>query len=223
MNDTKHVLVVDDEEDIVWAISRSFINSKPNVVFDCALNAKDALVLIRESGRFDLLITDLRMPGMDGIDLSHEARRLNEKLAVVIMTAYGAPEVMDRGESLGEFHYLPKPFDIGYLRKTILRALKLEKSKFSGALGETDLRELFEINCISKSSFSVHVKGKQGNGAIYVNNGDVIHAECGKLLGENAFYSILDWTKGTFSVRHEPTETRRTISRDWWTLLHYAV
>jgi CheY-like chemotaxis protein len=75
------------------------------------------------SGRYDLLITDLKMPGMDGLTLIREARQLTPALPVVIITAYSTEASAIEAINLGVIGYLTKPFRITSLFSTAARVL----------------------------------------------------------------------------------------------------
>src|SRR5262249_7698493 len=98
-------LVVEDDTAVVEALRESFQDSGLDI--DYANDGETALKKLPEA---DLLVTDLRLPGMDGTELLQEARRRKPEIEVVIMTAYGtipsAVEAMRRGAPA----YLPKPF-----------------------------------------------------------------------------------------------------------------
>ena len=215
----KRILIADDEEDISWAISRSLHKDAPEMEVVCVNNGDAAFDKIR-TDHFDLVVSDLRMPGKSGLDLIPELRVRHPHAKIIIMTAYGSQEVMQRADRLGSFFYLEKPFDIGYLKQLILEALNLMQDGFKGAIERAGIRELIEMNCSNKRSSSLLVSRQEENGAIYFRNGDIVHAECGSLKGERAFFNILNWTKGTFKVDRNVLSTQRTISKDWKSLLH---
>ncbi len=218
----KKILIADDEEDISWAISRILMKSKLNVDVVCVSRGDLALDLIRQEP-FDLVVSDVRMPGCSGVELIPEIRRLHPLAKIIIMTAYGSQDIMERADLLGSLFYLEKPFEIGYLKQLVLDALDLEPDDFRGSIDHIGLRELVEMHCLNKRSFSLLISRQEESGAIYFRNGDIVHAECGKLIGERAFFNILNWTKGTFKVDRTLSSNRRTISRDWKVLLHQCV
>jgi len=222
VTDSKRVLLVDDEEDITWAISKSLRNSGNALEVVCANDGNVALQLLHQQA-FDLVISDIRMPGKDGLQLVLDIRKLHPETKVIIMTAYGSAEVMERADKLGSFFYIEKPFEIGYLKRLVFQALQLEAAGFSGAVDSAQLRDLVQLYCSTRSSSSLFISDANKQGKIYFNNGDVVHAECGTLLGERAFYNILNWTNGTFEINHNDRARNRTISRDWRSLLHQCV
>ena len=87
--------------------------------------------------RYDLLITDLRMPGISGLTLIEVARSLHPNINVILMTAYGSREVEDKANQLQVDAYLTKPFPTAKLRDTVAKLLTNRNSVQPHHLGET--------------------------------------------------------------------------------------
>ncbi|MCX6538965.1 MAG: response regulator [Acidobacteria bacterium] len=114
------VLVVDDEAAIRELMTKTLALAEYEV--EEAPDGRAALGLIRTSA-FDLLITDLKMPGMDGLALIRDARRLVPTLPVIIMTAFSTEASAIEAANLGVAGYLTKPFRIARILGTIAKAL----------------------------------------------------------------------------------------------------
>jgi two-component system, response regulator, stage 0 sporulation protein F len=123
----KRVLVVDDEQNSREGLSK--ILTKEGYSVRTAENGKKAL-LEAENNSFDLIITDLRMPEMDGIEVLEKLRKKNKDIGVVIVTAYGEVNSYLKAMNLGAFEYLNKPIHLEELRRVINKALH-ESSKVS--------------------------------------------------------------------------------------------
>jgi len=123
----KSVLVVDDEQNSREGLSK--ILTKEGYSVHTADNGKKAL-LEAENNRFDLIITDLRMPEMDGIEVLEKLRKKNKDIGVVIVTAYGEVNSYLKAMNLGAFEYLNKPIHLEELRRVINKAL-YDNSKVS--------------------------------------------------------------------------------------------
>ena len=116
----KTVLVVDDEQNSREGLSK--ILTKEGYKVFTAENGKKALIEA-ENHRFDLIITDLRMPEMDGIEVLEKLRKKNKDIGVVIVTAYGEVNSYLKAMNLGSFEYLNKPIHLEELRRVINKAL----------------------------------------------------------------------------------------------------
>ena len=118
----KKILIVDDEDDLTWSLSRKL--SRDESCFDvyCANSGKSAIDLLDKTG-IDLLVTDLRMPGINGLELLNVIKANHPNVRVIVMTAFGSMEIKQAIKRLGEVAYIEKPFEIKELRKMILDLL----------------------------------------------------------------------------------------------------
>lgn len=119
-NGRPRVLVVDDEASIRDLLSKTLALAEYDV--DVAPDGRAALERLRLF-RYDLLITDLRMPGIDGLTVIHEARRLNADLPVIIVTGYSTEASAIEAANLGVSGYLTKPFKVPKVLTVAARAL----------------------------------------------------------------------------------------------------
>ncbi|MFQ5864152.1 MAG: response regulator [bacterium] len=219
----KKILIVDDEEDITWGISKCLDKTNDAFEVHCVHTGDQALEILKKF-KFDLVVSDIRMPGRNGLELLLDIRKQYPHTKIIIMTAYGSQEIKELAEKRGSFFYIEKPFEMGYLKQLILEALEINNNGFKGYLHNAGIRELVEFNCASKRTSSLFVsKDKEQQGIIYFKNGDVVHAECGNLIGERALLSILNWSEGNFKILPNVLAIKRTILRDWRTLLHQSI
>lgn len=114
------ILVVDDEESIRELLSKTLALAEYHV--DTAADGREAMSRLRAL-TYDLLITDLKMPGMDGLTLVREARRVFPTLPLVIVTAYSTEAAAIESINLGVSGYLTKPFRITKILNTAARIL----------------------------------------------------------------------------------------------------
>jgi DNA-binding NtrC family response regulator len=130
------ILVIEDEEKLRRVIELQLRSSGYEV--DQAGAAEQALTL---ADRADLIITDLRLPGMDGLSLMAQLRRQNAQIPVVVMTAFGSVENAVEAMKAGAADYLPKPFSMDHLVAVVekaleVRALRAENRTLRERLGE---------------------------------------------------------------------------------------
>jgi DNA-binding NtrC family response regulator len=119
----KKILIVDDEEDLTWSISKRLAKDGNHFKVMCANSGKKALDLLSKF-RYDLLVTDLRMPGIDGWQILDEIKTNYPDTLVIVMTAHGSVEVIDALNRWGRTGYIEKPFEMNDLRKLIYAFLK---------------------------------------------------------------------------------------------------
>jgi len=119
------VLVIDDEEVIRDLIQETLEERGHHV--RCVSNAHDGLELVK-SNSFDLVLLDLKMPGMDGAELLHEIKAINPKLPVIIITGYPESEIMARALKEGPFTIMNKPFSESDIINCVDTFLKITQS-----------------------------------------------------------------------------------------------
>lgn len=118
----KRILIVDDEEDLTWSLSRKLRREKSDLEVFCANTGTSALEFLADNA-IDLVLTDLRMPGLSGLQLLNEIRANYPLINVIVMTAYGSTEVRDAIDRWGDTEYIEKPFEIQELRALVFKLL----------------------------------------------------------------------------------------------------
>jgi len=107
----KRILVVDDEVKLAFLLKQSLLNLGPEFEIETANSGLEALKIM-ESNPCDLLITDFRMRGMGGLDLMRAIKSESPETLVILMTAYGSPEIVAEAKRLDVYRYITKPFPI---------------------------------------------------------------------------------------------------------------
>ncbi len=125
MTETRTILVVDDEPGMRAALAE--VLARGGFAVEQAASAEDGLARL-EQGGIDLLVTDLRLPGMSGLDLLREAAKAGLETASILMTAYGTVEDAVAAMKLGAFDFLAKPFSPADLLHLATRALGEERA-----------------------------------------------------------------------------------------------
>lgn len=213
----KNVLIVDDEEDLTWSISKHLSKDKDSYTLHAVNSASDALDLLKKT-EVELVISDIRMPQISGLDLLLKVRELYPETKVIIMTAYGSSEIQDEANKRGCFKYIEKPFEINELRQMILDNVK-EKKGFEGRISDFQLSDLIQMNCLGRLTNAINVETAGQNGTIYFEDGNIVHAKNGKLVGEDAFYEILSWQGGSFAINKREQANEETIFKGWQSLM----
>jgi len=119
-NDRKRILIVEDDEEM-RSLLKDFIEAE-GFETDSASNGSEAFrKLAKES--FDLIITDVRMPGLTGLDILPGVRKLQPEASIIVITAFGSEEVRHRAFERGATAYLEKPIYFHRLRELIYENL----------------------------------------------------------------------------------------------------
>jgi two-component system nitrogen regulation response regulator GlnG len=117
-----HILIVEDEPATSWAIAEGL--SDDGFTIDTFRTAEDAWSWL-STGSSDLVISDLRLPGMSGLELARKLRRGRSAQPVIVVTAYGSPDVEREVREAGVADCFPKPFAMDVLVRSVRRALDL--------------------------------------------------------------------------------------------------
>ena len=115
------LLLIDDEEDVRYSFQRIF--DSPEIEFATAASGEEGLKIIPKF-KPDLVLMDVRMGGMNGLETLRRIRTANPKLLVILMTAYGTTQTAIEAMKLGAYDYLLKPFDAIKIKQIIGNALK---------------------------------------------------------------------------------------------------
>jgi DNA-binding response OmpR family regulator len=221
VKDLKKVLIVDDEETLTWSMAKSLSRDVDKYQVMVANSGKEALEALR-ANRVDLVISDIRMPDINGLDLLVRVKKEHPQTKVIIMTAYGSSDVQKEASRRGSLFYIEKPFEIADIRKIIIDVLTKKKG-FRGKVFGLQLTDIIQMNCLGRLTTALVINKDGEKGTIYFNEGEVVHAECGGRQGTEAFYMILSWDEGEFVSNIGVTPPIQTIYQNWEHLLVEAM
>jgi DNA-binding response OmpR family regulator len=219
--DLKKVLIVDDEETLTWSMAKSLFKDRDKYEVLIANNGREA-VRILERNKIDLVISDIRMPDINGLDLLVKVKKEHPQTKVIIMTAYGSSDVQKEASRRGSLFYIEKPFEISDIRKIIINLIGKKKG-FQGKVFDVQLTDIIQMNCLGRLTTALVITKEREKGIIYFNEGEVIHAECGEVRGEEAFYRIMGWEEGEFVSTIGVMPSVQSIDQNWEHLLIEAM
>jgi predicted regulator of Ras-like GTPase activity (Roadblock/LC7/MglB family)/CheY-like chemotaxis protein len=191
----KRVLVVDDEEDMLWMLQRNLNKGMQDVEILAAKSGEEALALLSDI-TVNLVITDINMPGMNGLDLLIEITNRFPATGVIIMTAYPSNAYKNKAMMSGSLRFIEKPFDIKEVRAIVEEVLKAGEG-FQGTVDGVDLIDIVQFNGLSKATAALKVTAGSREGMIFFKDGVVLHAMCDKETGKEAFFTILGFNGGS--------------------------
>jgi len=172
MNSALRVWLVDDDASIRWVLERALKSGGMTPrVFEAAEPALEAL----RGDAPDVLLTDIRMPGLSGLDLVRRLHETRPRLPIIVMTAHADLDNAVSAYESGAFEYLPKPFDIDQVVELVRRAAESAAKPISGRTEDTPMPELLgkapamqqvfrAIGRLSRSAVSVLITGESGTG-----------------------------------------------------------
>jgi two-component system, NtrC family, nitrogen regulation response regulator GlnG len=168
----KPVWIVDDDRSIRWVIEKAL--SREGIAFNSFSSAQDALEAL-SGGSPEVLVSDIRMPGLSGLELLNAVKQRHPGVPVIVMTAYSDLDSAVAAFQGGAYEYLPKPFDVDQAVDLIRRALDESRRETQAAetvaepkeiLGQAPaMQEVFRaIGRLSQSSATVLITGESGTG-----------------------------------------------------------
>ena len=203
----KTLLIADDETLFTRSLSEGLAVVDPGLEVLTAENGRVAQELL-ETRPVDLVLTDLKMPVMDGFELLAYLSRSRPQLPVLVMTAFGTPEISERLEKLGVSSFIEKPVDFCVLSTKIGSILGSEASGFVRGIPLPTFLQVLEIErktCVLK----IDAEGRTG----FLNFvGGVLHdAQTGSLQGEEAAAEIVCWERARIEILGAPPAGERRI------------
>ncbi|MBI1883968.1 MAG: sigma-54-dependent Fis family transcriptional regulator [Chlamydiae bacterium] len=221
------ILIVDDEINTREGLARALRPLGYEVFL--AQTGLEALKILKENS-MDLMLTDLRMKGMGGLQLIEEAKKEDENLKMVVFTAYGSIETAVQAMRKGAYDYLSKPVNLDELEIILARALQVKKmenenrllkeelnkkSGFENIIGEgTKMKEIYElVQQVAPTKATVLIQGESGTGKELIahaihqlsprKNKPFVAVHCAA-LSENLLESeLFGHEKGAFTGAHE--------------------
>lgn len=170
------MLIVDDEESVRDSLYNWFVEDGYEV--DSAANAKEALSKM-ESKNFDIILADIKMPGMDGLEMHRRIKSINSNAIVIIMTAFASVETAVQALKDGAYDYITKPFDPDDLTHLIRNAAHQISLRNENDMLKTKLVSLENIeDIIGNSKAMIHVL-KQVENVAPTNSSVIITGESG--------------------------------------------
>jgi CheY-like chemotaxis protein/predicted regulator of Ras-like GTPase activity (Roadblock/LC7/MglB family) len=208
------VLIVDDDVAFRTTIGRDLADQGFTVAL--AHNADEALEQLT-ARPIDVMLTDLRMPGADGVDLLESIRQVSTRTRAILMSGYASARDYQRAIECGAVRVLCKPFTSSELLQAIRQAVDCETG-FRGSIHGLSLIDLLQMFHYARRSLAIVVDGLTP-GHVYLEGGQLIHAVYRELDGEPALRMILAMPAGSLRTMVLPQGTPHSLTREFQTLL----
>ena len=217
------ILLLDDEDDLL-DLYREILLSLPSKPEVQTSNSGARAISLIESEPFSLLISDLNMPKMDGLQVLSIVRRKFPNLRIVVMTSVMDEQYRSRAYAMGVDLFWEKPGnepEIKLFKECIESLLGRDSQSNSGFRGvqSKSLVDIIQLECLSQSSSVLKITNGSREGKIWVLNGELIDASAGDATGETAFKEIFGWRTGNFEILPSDSNRTRTIFNSYQGLL----
>jgi DNA-binding response OmpR family regulator len=226
MNARPKVLLLDDDLDFLDLYREMLTQHLPSLPeVKTAPNASRAVALL-ESEAFDLLIVDLNMPKMDGLQVLSIARRKYPQMRLVVLTGLRDEQFRARAYAMGVEQYWIKPEsdqEMGLFLEAVESLLSRKVQGGFRGVQSKSLVDIIQLECLSQSSSMLKITNGLLEGRIWIQQGEVVDAETADMKAEPAFQKILSWKAGSFEILPgDPTRTRTIFTSYQGLLLNTA-
>jgi CheY-like chemotaxis protein len=230
------ILVVDDDPMFDGLVVDHLTEDGEYVVFSS--RSGDQALKILEQTNVDVLITDIKMPNTDGFELVNHVRTEYPNLSVVVISGYGRPRWLDRGDDSDGIQFLEKPINFSRLKKVVRKAVynavpvprdphtteeRMDDSMLSGQAAQFPLLDMIQICCIAERTGCVTLRRGGSESRIFLDQGEIVHAEAGGLHGAEAFYELASWDDADFVFENTVPAPEKTIFKAWESLVYEGI
>ena len=203
----KKVLIVDDDHGFLLSLQDMCRERVDAFQIVTAGNGKEALAVLAGQP-IDLVVTDLKMPEMDGFELVSRMSRLRNSVPIIAMTAFGTPEMEDRLMNLGAFQYIEKPVDFELLLQKIKDGLAAGAKGHVSGVSLSSFLQLLELD---RKTCTIMARAGARTGLLFFENGSLINAYAEPLAGLDAAFEIISWEQAEIEIYNFCQNRKRTI------------
>lgn len=215
--DKQRILIVDDES----KVARSCVRILELEGFEATdLTDPTLAMAYYQEHEYDLVLLDLKMPQMDGLEVLAQLKEYDPNALVVLFTAYGTKASVVEAFRLGAAEYLEKPLNAKVLIDTIQRILAQGRERVvRGNLRSMSLPSIVQINCTEMNQARLSLRRKAEEATLYFEEGNVVHAVMQDETGEEVVYKLLGWADGEFELEMGIEPPAQSITVAWSSLL----
>lgn len=215
----KRVLIVDDEKLFLASLTEGLSDYADEFVVVTANNGKQAIEVLK-SQSIDMIVTDLKMPVMDGLQLLAHLMGNYPTIPVILMTAFSTPDTEDQIAEFDIFGFMEKPIDYQALAAKIRSGLE---QTASGHIQGITLFGFLQLLQIERKTCSLEVKSGEKIGVLYFSAGELFNATFNQMEGEEAAYKILSWENTEIHINNAVKKEKKRIEIPLNNLLMNAV
>ncbi len=209
----KNVLIVDDDKEMLLALKEGFKRYQESFAVLLAEDGLQALEKLK-ANVISLVVTDLKMPRMDGFELLAHVMEHYPDIPVIMITGYSTPEMELLARQGGAVGYISKPFLIENLARQILATLRKESE--GGTLHNVSSGMFLQLIEMEQKTCTIRLEDKSSGekGILFFREGVLLDSRVNNLKGESAAYKIFAWDEVNLSIQNGCALTENKIRKD---------
>lgn len=209
----KNVLIVDDDREMLVALKDGFSKYKETFSVLISEDGTGAVKILKERS-VSLVVTDLKMPQMDGFALLTHVMENYPDIPVIIITGYSTPDMERLAHEGGAVGYIAKPFMLENLAKNIMTTLRKESE--GGTLHSVSSGIFLQLMEMEQKTCTIRLEDKSSGkkGVLFFQDGELLDARVNNLQGTSAAYKIFSWEEVNISIQNVCPEMENKIESD---------
>lgn len=218
----KNVLIVDDDQEMLLSLKEGFEKYDETFLVTMAGDGLIAMEKLKKEN-ISLVVTDLKMPRMNGFNLLAHIMEHYPDIPVIIITAYGTPEMERLAREGGAVGYIEKPFLVENLAKKVMTTLRKESD--GGTLHGVSSGMFLQLVEVEQKTCTIRVNDKASgkNGVLFFLEGELLDARSNGVQGEAAALEIFSWDEVSLSIQNVCTQKKKKIEKDLQAILLEAM
>lgn len=204
----KKVLVVDDDKSFLQSLTDGFKSYEDKFAITTAEDGIQATEILKRE-KISLVLTDLKMPRMDGFALVAHLSSNFPDIPVIVMTAFGTPEMEDNLREMGTFQYIEKPIDFENLVEKILKGLAGPSKGYITGVSLSSFLQLLELD---KKTCTLTINAGRKSGTMFFRDGTLLDASYATTRGSEAAFEIVSWKNVEISIANGCSVAEKLIS-----------
>lgn len=209
----KNVLIVDDDREMLLALKDGFSKYKETFSVLIAEDGTGAVKILKEKA-VSLVVTDLKMPQMDGFALLTHVMENYPDIPVIIITGYSTPDMEKLARQGGAVGYIAKPFMLENLAKNIMTTLRKESE--GGTLHSVSSGIFLQLMEMEQKTCTIRLEKKSTGkkGVLFFRDGELLDARINNLQGKAAAYKMFSWEEVNISIQNACPEMENKIESE---------
>jgi CheY-like chemotaxis protein len=203
------LLLVEDQASLARALARAISRLRPEIEVVLATNGDEAIHALREGQHdIDLVLTDLRMPVMDGFELIAWLMEHHPAIPVFAMTAFASDETVTRLNATNTVHCFTKPLNLHGLLDRLTDELS---QSVRGHVQNVSLASFLQLMEMERKTCTLTIHSEEKTGVLFMRRGQLVDARSGEFQGEEAAINVVTWPNPTITILNYCTARERLI------------